>query len=356
MILKRIEKFLSGFRKYLFYYKDGFFELPFMANSPETIVKSLTGMPFVKHYEQKQKFSSNTPFLNADIYYQEIEQGLWILFADAKYKTNVHYKLIVDKELPSDYYMLGLEISATEIKAKPGLVNGFSFSSFSWLLYKPNENLNHCRFKGSRALSLSIYFSEKWLREVLYKEQHFLNSQLKHFFESDARYIMWPETPEAAGRICDPIHGTYNKPGGSKVPDFSNLKQKAHDFIFHFVDRYNTDDIGKNFFEISDSDRIKIFKAERLIVEYLNAPFMGIENLSGSVGISPTKLKSDFKLVFGETVFQYFRQKQMEYARSVLQEDKISVKAIAHELGYENTSKFTAAFKKHMGILPSEVK
>jgi len=356
MILKRIEKFLSGFRKYLFYYKDGFFELPFMANSPETIVKSLTGMPFVKHDEQKQKFSSNTPFLKADIYYQEIEQGLWILFADAEYKTNVHYKLIVDKELPSDYYMLGLEISATEIKAKPGLVNGFSFSSFSWLLYKPNENLNHCRFKGSRALSLSIYFSEKWLREVLYKEQHFLNSQLKHFFESDARYIMWPEIAEATDRICDPIFGSYNKPDGSKVPDFSNLKQKARDFIFHFVDRYNADDIGKKFFEISDSDRIKIFKAERLIVEYLNAPFMGIENLSGSVGISPTKLKSDFKLVFGETVFQYFRQKQMEYARSVLQEDKISVKAIAHELGYENTSKFTAAFKKHMGILPSEVK
>ena len=87
MILERIEKFLSGFRKYLFYYKDGFFELPFMANSPETIVKSLTGMPFVKHYEQQQKFSSNTPFLKADIYYQEIEHGLWILFAEAKYKT-----------------------------------------------------------------------------------------------------------------------------------------------------------------------------------------------------------------------------------------------------------------------------
>lgn len=356
MILERIENFLSGFRKYLFYYKDGFFELPFMANSPETTVKSLTGMPFVKHDEQKQKFSSNTPFLNADIYYREIEQGLWILFAEAKYKKNVHYKRIVDKQLPSDYYMLCLEISTTEIKAKPGLVNGISFSSFSWLLYKPNENLNHCRFKGSRALSLCICFNEKWLREVLYKEQHFLNSQLKHFFESDARYIMWPETSEATNRICDPILGTYNKPGGSKAPDFSNLRQKAHDFIFHFVDRYNADDIGKNFFEISDSDRIKIFKAERLLVENINAPFVGIENLSGSVGISPTKLKSDFKLVFGETVFQYFRQKQMEYARSVLLEGEISVKVIALELGYENASKFAAAFKKHMGILPSELK
>jgi AraC-like DNA-binding protein len=355
MILERIEKFLSGFRKYLFYYKDGFFELPFMANSPETIVKSLTGMPFVKHYEQKQKFSSNTPFLKADIYYREIEPGLWIMFADAKYKTNVHYKLIVDKELSSDYYMLALEISATEIKAKPGLVNGFSFSNISWLLYKPNENASHCRFKGSRALSLCVYFSESWLREVLYKEQRFQKSQLKHFFESDARYIMWPETAEAVDLICDPIRGTYDKPGGSKVPDFSNLKQKAHDFIFHFIDRYDTDDIGKNFFEISDSDRMKILIAEKILIKNLHVAFPGIEPLALKVGLAATTLKKNFKLIFGQTLFQYYQAKQMECAKEMLQGKAEKIKEVAKSFGYENASKFSAAFKKHFGVLPSEI-
>ena len=119
--------------------------------------------------------------------------------------------------------------------------------------------------------------------------------------------------------------------------------------------KYNAEEIGENFFEIPDNDRKKIFKAQRLLAENICSPFIGIENLAKQVGISPTKLKSDFKLMFGETIFQYFRQKQMEQALRLLENSGKPIKDIANQMGYENAAKFSAAFKEHMGTLPSNI-
>lgn len=48
-----IKNWLSSFQKYFFYYRDGFYELPYIANSPELIVASFGSMPFVKNYPKK---------------------------------------------------------------------------------------------------------------------------------------------------------------------------------------------------------------------------------------------------------------------------------------------------------------
>ncbi|WP_256441273.1 helix-turn-helix transcriptional regulator [Chitinophaga sp. HK235] len=68
------------------------------------------------------------------------------------------------------------------------------------------------------------------------------------------------------------------------------------------------------------------------------------------------KLKKGFKEMFGNTVFGYMNQVRMEKAKLLLLEGKNSIADISFTVGYKNPQHFTAAFKKHFGYLPSELK
>lgn len=52
---------------------------------------------------------------------------------------------------------------------------------------------------------------------------------------------------------------------------------------------------------------------------------------------------------------RYFREAQMDLAKELLLENQLLIKEIAYKFGYESTGKFSAAFKKYQGILPSEL-
>lgn len=83
--------------------------------------------------------------------------------------------------------------------------------------------------------------------------------------------------------------------------------------------------------------------------------FPGIEQLAASVGISPTKLKNDFKAVHGTSIFQYYRSNQLDMAYTVLKNKSLKIKQIANLFGYENASKFSAAFKDKFSVTPSDL-
>jgi hypothetical protein len=81
-----VKKWLKNFKKYFFSYKEGFYEIPFLANSPELIVESFGNMPFVKNYPDKRYFTTNNLFVNGDGHYQKIEEGLWIIISNISVK------------------------------------------------------------------------------------------------------------------------------------------------------------------------------------------------------------------------------------------------------------------------------
>ena len=350
---ERINKWYYSAKRLLFRYKDGFFELPIMANSPETIIKSLAKMPFVRHSPSKRWFGSNNPFNNADIFYYKIEKGLWFMHSDAFYKENVMYKRFNDKQLPSDYYLLFLEVTRSKDKSKNGLINGISYSSCTWVLLKPNAGNTHCRFKGSSTSSLVLYISKRWLNEVLLKHSIFLNSSLQKFFESKAKLLMFQEDIKFAEQLekeSKKIFASTIEHGGSNTSIWLDF---SFSLISRFVEVYSTKNMGDNLFEISQINRKTIIQAEKYLIDNMAGPFIGIERLSQMLGISGTKLKRNFKLVYGDTIFQYFRKKQLESAKIMLKNSDMSIKDIAAVYGYNSPSKFTAAYKTYFRELPS---
>jgi AraC-like DNA-binding protein len=80
-----------------------------------------------------------------------------------------------------------------------------------------------------------------------------------------------------------------------------------------------------------------------------------ISQLAKTVHVSVTKLKNDFKAIYGLPIYQYFQKARMGAAKEVLQTHKFTIKQVARELGYVNLSNFSIAFKKEFGMLPSKI-
>ena len=355
MLQERIKNYFSRFEKYLFKYKDGFWEFPYVAHNPEAMLAGFDVTPFVKHFKDEQYLTTSTLFMDGEFIYHSVEDGLFFTYADIKYKANVNQRRVTDKNVPSDYYILSLEISKTTAKKTNPLVNGLSYANSSWLLIKPETSNDNCHFKGTHQSSFTIFFSRKFLQEVLNFDEKFKNSVVSDFFNSKLRLLMWPEDEGVAASLSDPIFELISKKKTGVKISTDLLKEHVYVLIYRFLDKYDSDTIGDQFVEISEANRKRIMKAEKLLMDGVGKPFQGVEELAQKTGISVSALKSEFKLVFGKPVYQYFKSRQMTYARQLFQEDNLAVKEVAELLGYQNASKFSSAFNNEFGILPSEI-
>lgn len=79
-----------------------------------------------------------------------------------------------------------------------------------------------------------------------------------------------------------------------------------------------------------------------------------IENLAATFGISPSSLKNYFQGVYGKNISTWLREARMSAAALALRESNQPVAEIAAKVGYENASKFSAAFKRFLGETPLE--
>jgi len=96
-------------------------------------------------------------------------------------------------------------------------------------------------------------------------------------------------------------------------------------------------------------------KAKEILQTHIFGVAPTIEELASMLNISKSKLKSDFKLLFGNSVYQYYLEKKMKTAYTLLKENQGTVAEIGYRLGYSNISQFSSQFKKQFGIPPSQV-
>ena len=79
-----------------------------------------------------------------------------------------------------------------------------------------------------------------------------------------------------------------------------------------------------------------------------------IEELSRRYLINTSALKHVFKSVYGMPVASYMKQYRIMRAAELLRSTEKSISSIASDVGYESQSKFSAAFKDIMKILPTD--
>lgn len=147
-----------------FTYKEGFQELPYLLNSPQEMIESYKKMPFIKYNAAKQSISTKMPYLDITVRYREVEEGLFLIYSEAKFKANICFHHVYDKSASNNYYCLSLRIDHYA-KTHNSMAGGISYTDNSWLIFKPDAKVDHYHFKGTKGKYFSVFFTLDWLKE-----------------------------------------------------------------------------------------------------------------------------------------------------------------------------------------------
>lgn len=314
-----------------------------------------TKLPFVKHDSAGQTVYSKNPFNEGVMHYQRINDEVTLFLSDVRFKANTSIRFQYDKFLPIEHYYLSFLVNQQPVPAKGLMIDGQSYTNKSWWLFRPGYSANSVFFKGANELLVTIVFQESWLQKMMSSSDPQQIKELQLFLQSDQGYLIWPELPESKPYNHEPLCQTVRTKGLKGVADLPLLEKQVEEFFQTFARTLQEHTVNSQHFAIDNPERVKIVRAEHLLMKHLYGSFPGIETIADEAGLSQTKLKELFKLVYGESPYQYFQSKQMACARELLQQPNRKVQDIAALFGYENASKFAAAFQKCTGHLPSEI-
>ncbi len=350
---EQLKSWFAKFQKYKVTYREGFFRVSNLANSPFTIIETCDNMPFCKHVRNKKLVTSSTLFFDLQLYYTEIEEGLWVLVSDLKFKKNVAIKNIYDEGLPINYNFINLYYNNKTVKNKSMLVNGMVLFDKTWSVFKAGNAKDVFHFKDAHENNITVYFTNEWLEKQKNSKSYFMNSNIAQFFNSANTYFFIPDKDLSSNTLYQKFlnfaiqNGDYSKN--------KEVKDLTLNFFKQFIDNCKFEINSTQYFKIQDKDRKKIQKTEKYLIDNILKSFPGIENIAKEVGVSPTKLKADFKVVHNQSIYHYYRYHQMNLAHKLISNNAKTIKEVANVLGYENASKFAAVFKEQFGVQTSSL-
>lgn len=123
----------------------------------------------------------------------------------------------------------------------------------------------------------------------------------------------------------------------------------------YIVKLYERRDLQGKKVRRSDDETLRLMKVEALLVKNFAISPPTIDELSRISAMSPTKLKNDFKALYGLPIYEYYQKNRMLKAKSLLILAKYTIKEVGIMVGYSNLSHFANTFKKEFGFLPSEI-
>ncbi|MBQ4822739.1 AraC family transcriptional regulator [Aquimarina sp. MMG016] len=101
--------------------------------------------------------------------------------------------------------------------------------------------------------------------------------------------------------------------------------------------------------------RDKLNQVKDILLSNIENP-PSLTELSKQIGFNTTKLKKEFKEVFGVPVFKYLQNERLSSAHKLISEKKATVQEAAWQVGYDSLSSFSNAFAKKFGYRPSQIK
>lgn len=210
-----------------------------------------------------------------------------------------------------------------------------------YYIARKNHLIRYTKHKINGAFEkIIITFDEAFLRKFLQK-----NHYSKTAFSNDDSFLEVKENLLIKNFIQSlaPYYAD-----GEKIDDeFSDIKREELLLIL----LKNNPDLANVFFNFVAPEKIDL---EEFMLR--NFRFnIHLERFAYLTGRSLSSFKRDFQKIFGMNPGKWLIQKRLEEAHFLLQNEKRKPNDIYLDLGFEDLSHFSFAFKKEFGISPSEV-
>ncbi|WP_256761091.1 response regulator [Cohnella sp. WQ 127256] len=108
--------------------------------------------------------------------------------------------------------------------------------------------------------------------------------------------------------------------------------------------------------QIIDDNNSFILSAIQYIDDNYRQKGLKLQEIAGSICLSPNYLSYLFKKIVGMNLWDYVTKLRMEEAKRLLLTTDMRRYEISDEIGYESPEHFSKIFKKHFGVNPSEIK
>lgn len=336
--------------KFLFLLKDGFFEFPYLSNSPQVMLDSLIKIPIIKHNALKQAISSDNGFWKGRMRYRKIEKGFWILETNISFRENVLAKATYTKDYLKDYYILSFSVFKYKFPFNDS--DPITLLSTCWTFYKPETEVATYFYEGTEGKFFNIAINKEWVDQNIKSGKFCGKGILENFFNTQKGFYTWLDIAPNAHALSKKISKILEAEDDIHL-NTAELRKNCMKLIAEFFSNSFEDSRIKDNVSLSNLDYSNVAKAEKIILHNLQSSFLGIDQIAYEVNTSPTKLKTNFKIVFGFSMLQYHKEKNMLLAKQLLQNSEVEIQIISAITGYESASKFAAAFKKRFGKSPS---
>jgi AraC-like DNA-binding protein len=203
--------------------------------------------------------------------------------------------------------------------------------------------------RGCKLYAVKIIFDAKWMARYLGIEKD--DKVIRRYIALKTRKL-----------LMEPLDGAYKQLIKELIEaDFSNPVYYAivENRVMMMIEKFFTrlyERAGKlPNYRIDKGDIYRMMEVEAELTKDYSRPAPTTEALSEKFGVGISRLKRQFRLIYGYPIYEYFQKYRMELAKKMLLSGENSIKEIGYKLGYQNLSNFARAFKKAYHYLPSEV-
>lgn len=281
--------------------------------------------------------TSNLPPLEGFIFVNEIGPGLVLSASEVCSMRSGTHSGKLPRSVTVKMHMGGTEISGVLGKAMPILLQAGEAISLS--LSEP-ATLEHIVEQGEGARTVAVVCQPELL------ENRSIAAQLEHLTETTQvrRLRIRDESWEKAQQLFSQATSELTR----KLLSHS----LAYELLAEVVELQNTNVTASHGIPRRDIDALETVREH---MDHSPTDNHSLTALARIAGMSTSKLKRKFPELFGVSVFGYLRQVRLERAREALELRRCSIAQAAHFAGYQHASNFSAAFRKHYGISPSEL-
>ena len=187
------------------------------------------------------------------------------------------------------------------------------------------------------------------LEKLPNQEGELFSELLEKLVDPKDHYVEGPSffmTPEMHQIVDSIIHIQYE--GKTKMMFF---RSQITALLSHFFGQLAENHAKR----MQKTDQNRLLQAKEILANNLDNP-PSLTELSKQLGLNTTKLKKEFKEVFGLPVFKYLQNERLTTAHNLIRKKEATVQEAAWHVGYDSLSSFSNAFAKKFGYRPSQIK
>jgi AraC family transcriptional regulator len=131
----------------------------------------------------------------------------------------------------------------------------------------------------------------------------------------------------------------------------------AHRLVDHLADHYSRPSPWRSRYRPRPGrlDRRLLDRVARFVEDHLSEPLL-LDDLAREARLSPYHFARSFKASTGLAPHEFVTSRRLDRAKALLLSTGHSVPDVAYQVGYRNLSHFRRLFRRHTGLLPSDLR